>query len=597
MASVHREGALDLLKDLKGYNMTLRQLQETRIGMSVNGIRKHCTDDEVVALAKILIKDWKRLLDAPQTQSTEMLDVMKNGFGSNKPKMSPFRSPSEKDTRHKSPDVFDSNPEYEKEEQFDKRRFDKYKKDKAAGELTNERQTDTIRNELHAEVYKNGKHSGDVKKERVVECPKKEPHIEEPKQRHFEESRKEIYIPVYHQKHERDLVVPKKDSHASEHKIEKHTHKPEREQNQDEPRHQRHEEGHRKERAIYKTPQQRPTEKPDENHSQGFERKSILDDLYPSCCSSPLPSRSPRLPSSFRHTSVDVKKEVKKVMKKERKKAPPEPKATPPSLHLHPTLPKPNAEEFIKERKETPKSPVAQGVTKEPQDPNAAFAPLPLHLHPPLLKHASVEAQKERKETTDSKGLSLKKSLSDNVKMDRKDSSDRKVTKRPSVDAKKKRKDLSDSQPSSTKRPSLDVSVSIPKNHKSLDWKKDRKNSSDSKPSHSVTQHSSNSKSDRESHCWKSSHPVPPQRKTSMDCIDHRGKPKMPKTPTSPISPSFSSALGPLSPRLATGETIRDKCIEMLAAALRTDDNFKEFETNCESMAAEIEDHILLKLR
>jgi len=30
--------------------------------MSVNAIRKHCTDEEVIALAKVLIKDWKRLL-------------------------------------------------------------------------------------------------------------------------------------------------------------------------------------------------------------------------------------------------------------------------------------------------------------------------------------------------------------------------------------------------------------------------------------------------------------------------------------------------------------------------------------------------------
>lgn len=30
--------------------------------MSVNSIRKHCTNEEVIALAKVLIKDWKRLL-------------------------------------------------------------------------------------------------------------------------------------------------------------------------------------------------------------------------------------------------------------------------------------------------------------------------------------------------------------------------------------------------------------------------------------------------------------------------------------------------------------------------------------------------------
>uniref|UniRef100_A0A3Q3WRF1 Transcription elongation factor n=1 Tax=Mola mola TaxID=94237 RepID=A0A3Q3WRF1_MOLML len=56
------EGAMDLLRELKGFSMTLKLLQETRIGMSVNRIRKHCTDKEVVALAKVLIKDWKRLL-------------------------------------------------------------------------------------------------------------------------------------------------------------------------------------------------------------------------------------------------------------------------------------------------------------------------------------------------------------------------------------------------------------------------------------------------------------------------------------------------------------------------------------------------------
>lgn len=38
------------------------RMQETRIGMSVNCIRKQSSDDEVIALAKVLIKDWKRLL-------------------------------------------------------------------------------------------------------------------------------------------------------------------------------------------------------------------------------------------------------------------------------------------------------------------------------------------------------------------------------------------------------------------------------------------------------------------------------------------------------------------------------------------------------
>ncbi|XP_018610347.1 transcription elongation factor A protein 3 isoform X7 [Scleropages formosus] len=65
------EGALDLLKELKGFNMTLKLLQDTRIGMSVNGIRKHCTDEEVITLAKILIKNWKKLLESTHSQKTD----------------------------------------------------------------------------------------------------------------------------------------------------------------------------------------------------------------------------------------------------------------------------------------------------------------------------------------------------------------------------------------------------------------------------------------------------------------------------------------------------------------------------------------------
>ncbi|XP_038850009.1 transcription elongation factor A protein 2-like isoform X14 [Salvelinus namaycush] len=306
------EGALDLLNELKSFNMTLKLLQETRIGMSVNGIRKHCTDDEVVSLAKILIKDWKRLLDAARTQSTERPNEMKNGVDSNKSTASPVRSPLEKDTRRDSSDTL----------------------------------------------------------------------------------------------------------------------------------------------------------------------------------------------------------------------SPSHPRPTPPS-------------------------------------------------------------------------------------------------RRSSVKGKEERKDLSDSKPKPAKRQSLDSSDSNPKRSKrpSLDGKKDRKDSTDSKPSHSVKRHSTDSKSDRrdsvdsktsnspsakklssetkEFHGSKSSHPGPLQRKSSTDSIERRGKPEMPKipsTPTSPMSPSFSSAGVPLSPCLATGETIRDKCIEMLAAALRTDDNFKEFGTNCDSMAAEIEDHIYTEM-
>lgn len=65
------EGAMDLLKELKTMPITLDLLQSTRIGMSVNALRKQSTDEEVIALAKSLIKAWKKLLDASEEKSDE----------------------------------------------------------------------------------------------------------------------------------------------------------------------------------------------------------------------------------------------------------------------------------------------------------------------------------------------------------------------------------------------------------------------------------------------------------------------------------------------------------------------------------------------
>ncbi|XP_077908381.1 transcription elongation factor A protein 2 isoform X4 [Ictidomys tridecemlineatus] len=56
------EGAMDLLRELKAMPITLHLLQSTRVGMSVNALRKQSSDEEVIALAKSLIKSWKKLL-------------------------------------------------------------------------------------------------------------------------------------------------------------------------------------------------------------------------------------------------------------------------------------------------------------------------------------------------------------------------------------------------------------------------------------------------------------------------------------------------------------------------------------------------------
>ncbi|KAG8513275.1 Transcription elongation factor A protein 2, partial [Galemys pyrenaicus] len=59
-----QEGAVDLLRELKAMPVTLHLLQSTRVGMSVNALRKQSSDEEVIALAKSLIKSWKKLLGA-----------------------------------------------------------------------------------------------------------------------------------------------------------------------------------------------------------------------------------------------------------------------------------------------------------------------------------------------------------------------------------------------------------------------------------------------------------------------------------------------------------------------------------------------------
>uniref|UniRef100_W5MDM4 Transcription elongation factor n=1 Tax=Lepisosteus oculatus TaxID=7918 RepID=W5MDM4_LEPOC len=65
------DGAVDLLKELKNIKMSLETLQSTRIGMSVNAVRKQSNDEEVQTLAKSLIKSWKKLLDGSENKSDD----------------------------------------------------------------------------------------------------------------------------------------------------------------------------------------------------------------------------------------------------------------------------------------------------------------------------------------------------------------------------------------------------------------------------------------------------------------------------------------------------------------------------------------------
>ncbi|XP_056643993.1 transcription elongation factor S-II [Diorhabda sublineata] len=57
-----QEQALDLLKELQTLDINLEVLTNTRIGMTVNALRKSSKDDEVISLSKTLIKNWKKFL-------------------------------------------------------------------------------------------------------------------------------------------------------------------------------------------------------------------------------------------------------------------------------------------------------------------------------------------------------------------------------------------------------------------------------------------------------------------------------------------------------------------------------------------------------
>lgn len=83
-----QEQALELLKILQNLNIDLNILTKTRVGMTVNELRKCSKDDEVIALSKTLIKNWKKFLapakDSPSAvSSTSANSTSKSASSSN----------------------------------------------------------------------------------------------------------------------------------------------------------------------------------------------------------------------------------------------------------------------------------------------------------------------------------------------------------------------------------------------------------------------------------------------------------------------------------------------------------------------------------
>ncbi|XP_034410312.1 transcription elongation factor A protein 3 isoform X5 [Cyclopterus lumpus] len=479
------EGATDLLRELKSFNMTLKLLQETRIGMSVNGIRKHSTDEEVIALAKLLIKDWKRLRDSEKPADTN------NGLESNKMAVSPNSSPSETHGSHRRLDVkpkHDSDP--------DKKTAHINTKEKHA--------KDDPGDEKHPEEPQNEKHPQEIRKEKHLEEPKKQGHAEDnpllmdnKKQKHMRDLQSERRKPE--PKRERSTGEPKK-RRMEKVKKEKHPGEPKVHSYADDMKKDKHREENRHWRPISSPQWERPPSEPQREKPAGhkpiFERRGVMDGtlLYP---------------------------------------------------------------------------------TRFPSPPRPARPPLPI-------KRPSVDLNKDRKDSKDSSSRHPRPLAPQPASL---------PAKRPSLEVKKERSGV---LWCIFEKESCDSKAGQPVKRQSTDSKPDRRESTDSKKSSSPPAKKLTVER-RESQGAKSPQPGPPQRKPSTDAIERKSKtdtPKTPTTPTSPMSPSFSSAGGPLPPHLATGDSVRDKCIDMLAAALRTDNDFKDFRTNCDSTAAEIEDHI-----
>lgn len=95
----------------------------------------------------------------------------------------------------------------------------------------------------------------------------------------------------------------------------------------------------------------------------------------------------------------------------------------------------------------------------------------------------------------------------------------------------------------------------------------------------------------------KSSTSPSPKRPSVDRSNSSKSKAETPKTPSSPSTPTFAPSVCLLAPCYLTGDSVRDKCVEMLSAALKAEDDYKDYGVNCDKMASEIEDHIYQELK
>ncbi|CAG0897888.1 unnamed protein product [Cyprideis torosa] len=101
------EPVLDLLKTLQELPVNLDVLQKTRIGMTVNALRRASKEDEVVTLAKSILKSWKKRVEGQikkddANSSTMEFNEDSNSSSSGMMKSSQETTPSKKDSQPSS---------------------------------------------------------------------------------------------------------------------------------------------------------------------------------------------------------------------------------------------------------------------------------------------------------------------------------------------------------------------------------------------------------------------------------------------------------------------------------------------------------------
>ncbi|XP_014218665.1 transcription elongation factor S-II [Copidosoma floridanum] len=105
-----QEQALELLKILQQLPVNLDLLQKTRIGMTVNALRKSSKDDEVIGLSKTLIKNWKKFLSG---SNKDCKDASNSSFKKREEKL--YRQKDGADFKIDKP--FFENKEYKSKEE------------------------------------------------------------------------------------------------------------------------------------------------------------------------------------------------------------------------------------------------------------------------------------------------------------------------------------------------------------------------------------------------------------------------------------------------------------------------------------------------